>query len=122
LQLEDKEVKKSSADTSRASSKIRKKYSACPETVKDLNEGQKTPDPKNTVGSAAAWTPHGELVLRGGNLDWRGVISQGFLCSGSLSGGTQLELFYTTLPLNKFVWCTSCQRLCFRKPQVKPGG
>jgi len=54
------------------------------------------------------------------NLDCQGLIAQGFLCSGSLSGGTQLELFYTVVPLSKFVWRTSCWRLCFRKPQIKP--
>jgi len=106
LQLEDKEVK-SSIDSSRASLKIRKESSACPETREGPSEGQKTPDPNNTFGSAGTWTPSGEFV-QGRNLECKGVIAQGFLCSGSLSGGTQLKMFYTTVPLHKLIWCLSC--------------
>ena len=84
-------------------------------------DGQQTPDPKSTIGSAAAWASCGELV-RGRNLDCKAVVFQGFLCLGSLSGGTQLELFYTAVLLSKFVWLTSCWRLCFGKPRVEPGG
>jgi len=118
LQLEDKEVP-SSTDSSRASLKIREESSSRPQITKGPNEGQKSPDPNNTIGSAAAWTPRGEAVW-GRNLDCKGIIAQGFLCWGSLSRGTQLELFYTAVPLNKFVWHTSCQGLCFRKLQVEP--
>jgi len=89
--------------------------------MKGPNEGQQPPDSSNTIGSAAAWTPHGEL-LQGGSLGCKGVIVQGFLGSGSLSRGTQLELFYTAAPLNKFVWCMSCRRLCSRKTRVDPEG
>jgi len=64
--------------------KIRKECSACPETMKGLNEEEKPPDPNNTIGSAAAWIPHGVLV-QGGNLDSKGIIAQEFLCLGSLS-------------------------------------
>jgi len=38
--------------------------------------------------------------VRGGNLDCKGVIAMGVLSSGSSSGGTQLELLYTTAPLS----------------------
>jgi len=61
LQLEDKEAQ-SSSDSSRACLKIREESPACPETTEGPSEGQKPPDPDNTIGSAAAWTPHGELV------------------------------------------------------------
>jgi len=60
-------------------------------------------NPSNPIGSAAAWTSRGKLVC-GGNLDCKGVIAQGFLCLGSLSAGTQLELFHPTVPLNKLLW------------------
>jgi len=118
LQLEDKEVK-SSIDSSRASLKISEESSGCPETMEGPNEGQKIPDPNNTVGSAATWTPRGELVW-GGNLDCKGIIAQGFLCLGSLSRGTQLKLFHTAVPFNKFIWHTPCWTLCFGKPGVEP--
>jgi len=118
LQLEDKGVK-SSTDSSRASLKIREESSACPETMKGPNEGQKLPDPNNTIGSAATWTSHGEL-MQGRNVDCKGRIAQGFLCLRSRSGDTQLELFCTAVPLKKLIWHTSCQRLCFGKARVKP--
>jgi len=60
LQLEDKEVN-SSTDSSRASLKIREESSACPETMENASEGQNPPDPDNTIRSAAAWIPRGEL-------------------------------------------------------------
>jgi len=52
LQLEAKEVK-SSTDSSRTSLKRREESSACPETMKGPDEGQKLPDSNNTTGSAA---------------------------------------------------------------------
>lgn len=33
-----------------------------------------------------------------GNLDCKGISTQGFLCLGTLFGGTQLELLSTTIP------------------------
>ena len=120
LQLEDKEVN-SSIDSSRASLKIRKESSACPETMEGANKGQNPPDPNNTIGSAAAWTPHGEFV-QGRNLNCKGIIAQGFLCSGSLSGATQLKLFCSAVALNKLIWRMSCRRFCFGKPRVEPEG
>jgi len=77
LQLEGKEVK-SSINSSRASLKMREQSPACPETMEGPNKGQKPSDPNNTTGSAASWTPHGEL-LWGRNLDCKGIIAQGFL-------------------------------------------
>jgi len=82
---------------------------------------KKTPDPNSTTGSAVGWTQWGEN-LWGGNLDCKGIIAQGYLYLGSLFGGTQLELFYTTIPLNKFFWHTSCQKLCFGKSKVELEG
>jgi len=101
--------------------KIREESSACPETMEGPTEGQKTPDPNNMIGSVATWTPRGELV-RSKNFDFKHRIAQGFLCSGTLSGSNQLELFYTAAPFNKFIWLTSCWTLCFGKPRIKPEG
>jgi len=55
----------SPTDRSRAPLKIREGSSACPETMNGPNEGQKTSNPNNTIGSAAAWTPLGEIVQGG---------------------------------------------------------
>jgi len=55
-----------------------------------------------------------------GSLDCKGAIAQGFPCSRSLSGGIQLELFYISAPLSKFIWSMLCQRLWFRKARVEP--
>jgi len=85
MQLENKEVK-SSIDSSRASLKIREESSACSEAMEGPNAGQKTPNPNNTIGSAATWIPHGDLVW-GWNLDGQGRIAQRFLCLWSLFGG-----------------------------------
>ena len=65
--------------------------------------GQKTPHPNNTVGSAATWMPCGKLVW-GGTFVCKCIIARGFLCSESMYGATQLELFYTAVPFNTFVW------------------
>ena len=111
MQLEEKQVKPSTG-SSRASLKKREESSACPEAMEGPKEGQKTPDPDITIGSAAPWASHGELV-QGGNLDCKGVIAMGFLCSGSR--GTQLKPFHTAVLLNKFIWRKSCRRLCFRQ-------
>lgn len=50
-----------------------------------------------------------------------GIIAQGFLCSGSLSTGTQLELTWccTTKLL---IFIKSEPGLCYRKPRVEPEG
>jgi len=61
--------------------KIKEESSACPETMGGPNEGQKSQDPNNTIGSAVKWTPSGEL-LWGGNLDCKGIIIQGFIIWG----------------------------------------
>ena len=70
-----------------------RKGTACLETEKGSNEEQEDPRPKYYH-----WTePSHE-----GNLDCKGIIAQRFLCLGSLSRATQLELSYTAVPLNKF--------------------
>lgn len=50
-------------------------------------------DPKTriTIGPKSAFKAHEEHV-RGRCVSHKGIIFHGFLCSGSLSGGTQLEL------------------------------
>jgi len=92
---------------------------ACPEARDGPRQGQKPPDPNSSVGSAAAWTPRGELMW---DRNWgcQGRVAQGFICSGSLSAGTQLELFYTTVALSKFIWCMSCRGLYFGEPRAEP--
>ena len=59
--------------------KISEDSSALPETMEGPNEEQNPPDPNNPIGSAAAWTPCGQLV-RGGNIDCKGITAQAFLC------------------------------------------
>lgn len=54
------------------------------EEKKDPRSEQTTPDPQITAGP--------DYGARDGNLGCKGVISQGFWCLGSLSGGTPLEL------------------------------
>jgi len=72
---------------------------------------------QSSIDSSRASLKIREELVRGGNIG-----CQGFLCSGSPSGGTKLELFYTAVPLNKLIWHMLCWRLCFGKPQVEPEG
>lgn len=49
------------------------------------------PKTKITIGLRSAFKAYEEYV-RGRCISHKGIIFHGFLCSGSLSGGTQLEL------------------------------